>query len=233
MNELIKKIVYMLLALQEKFARRKHEKMLKKLQKTTSKTVLTGSCSLNFSAKTEENKIKLENNIKSILKKYENMPEKILVYIEKNGTPVVRRKNAEKVLDIIREEQGYLRELSGLKAFVLNLLLFKKVSFKSNAMFLLNEGEIDKYAMIHQFYKWYAMKLNMPGFDSQSQENFRKYIDEKSYLNLDNLDIEDIIGLKEAIARDVDAIDFVQNLAQQTEGSKNALKKLTDGGTSV
>ena len=29
MNELIKKIVYMLLALQEKFARRKHEKMLK------------------------------------------------------------------------------------------------------------------------------------------------------------------------------------------------------------
>ena len=68
MNELIKKIVYMLLALQEKFARRKHEKMLKKLQKTTSKTVLTGSCSLNFSAKTEENKIKLENNIKSILK---------------------------------------------------------------------------------------------------------------------------------------------------------------------
>src|SRR5574344_963374 len=103
MNELIKKIVYMLLALEEKFARRKHEKMLKKLQKRTSKTVLNGSCSLNFSAKTKENKIKLENNIKSILKKYENMPEKILVYIEKNGTPVVRRKNVEKVLDIIRE----------------------------------------------------------------------------------------------------------------------------------
>ena len=100
-------------------------------------------------------------------------------------------------------------------------------------MFLLNEGEVDKYAMIHQFYKWYAMKINMPGFDSTSQENFRKYIDEKSYLQPDNLDIDDIIGLKEAIARDVDAITFVENIAQKTDGSKNAMKKLTDGGTSV
>lgn len=233
MDKIFKNIVYVLLALQEKFIRRKNENRIKKLQKSTSKTVLTGGCSLNLTAKTEENKVKLEKNITSILKKYDNMPEKILLYIEKNGTPVIRNKNAERILDIIREEQGYIRELSGIKAFVLNLFLNKKLSFKTEAMFLLNEGEVDKYAMIHQFYKWYAMKINMPGFDSTSQENFRKYIDEKSYLQPDNLDIDDIIGLKEAIARDVDAITFVENIAQKTDGSKNAMKKLTDGGTSV
>ena len=233
MNRLLKNLVYLLLAMQEKFIKGRQKNMLNKLKKNSSKVVLTGSCSLNFSAKTEENKKKLEHNITSILNKYENMPEKILSYIEKNGTKVIRKKNAEKVLDIIREEQGYLRELHGVKAFILNVWLFKKLGLKTQSMFLLTEGDLDKYLVIHQFYKWYAMKLDMPGFDFQSQENFRKYLDENSCLNLNNLDIDDIIGLKEAIARDVDAIDFVQNIAKQIDGSKNAMKKLTDGGTSV
>lgn len=41
------------------------------------------------------------------------------------------------------------------------------------------------------------------------------------------------MALKEAIARDVDAIDFVQKIAKQNEGSQKAMKKLTDGGASV
>ena len=40
-------------------------------------------------------------------------------------------------------------------------------------------------------------------------------------------------ALKEAIARDVDAINFVENIAKQNEGSQKAMKKLTDGGASV
>ena len=48
-----------------------------------------------------------------------------------------------------------------------------------------------------------------------------------------NLNAEDIIALKEAIARDVDAINFVENFAKQNEGSQKALKKLTAGGASV
>ena len=194
---------------------------------------MANGCSLNLSVKTEENKKKLENNVLSILKKYDNIPEKMLLYIERNGTPVIRHKHADKILEIIREEQGYIRELTGIRAIIMNLLLFKKLSFKTEAMFLLNEGDIDKYAMIHQFYKWYAMKINMPGFDTQAQENFRKFIDEKSYLNLNNLNVDDIIALKEAIARDVDAINFVEKIAKENEGSQNAMKKLTDGGASV
>ena len=77
------------------------------------------------------------------------------------------------------------------------------------------------------------MKIDMPGFDPKAQENFRKFVDEKSYLNLNNLSVEDIMALKEAIARDVDAIDFVQKIAKQNEGSQKAMKKLTDGGASV
>lgn len=233
MGKIFQKAVYLILALQEKFARKRHAKNLTGFTNSTSKTVMNNGCSLNLTAKTEENKQKLESNVKTILKNFENMPEKMLLYIERNGTPVIRHKNAGKILDIVREEQGYIRELRGLKAFLLNLLLYKKLGFKTSPIFLLEEGELDKYAMIHQFYKWYAMKFNMPGFDSRAQENFRKFVDEKSYLNLDNLNVDEIIALKEAIARDVDAINFVENIAKQGEASQKALKKLTDGGASV
>ena len=93
--------------------------------------------------------------------------------------------------------------------------------------------EIDKYAMIHRFYLWYAYKFDMPGFDSKAQENFKKYINEKGNLNLKKLSTDDIMALKEAIARDVDAIEFVQRIAKTGEGSQNAMKKLSDGGASV
>ncbi len=231
MHKILKETVYTILALKEKFAKKKKTKNEK--NNSTSKTVLNNGCSLNLSAKTEEAKARLENNVATLLKQFENMPEKVLLYIERNGTPVIRHKKASEVLDIIREEQGYLRELRGLKAFLLNLMVFKKLGFKTKPMFLLDEGKVDEYAMIHQFYKWYAMKVDMPGFDAKTQENFRKYIDEKSYLNMSNLDVDEIIALKEAIARDVDAITFTENIAKENEGSKKALKKMTDGGASI
>ncbi len=233
MGKLFQKAVYLLLALQEKFARKRHAKNLTSFTNSTSKTVMNNGCSLNLTVKTEENKAKLESNVKAILKNFNNMPEKMLLYIERNGTPVIRHPKASKILDIVREEQGYVRELRGLKAFLLNLLLYKKIGFKTTPIFLLDEGQLDQYAMIHQFYKWYAMKIDMPGFDSRAQDNFRKFVDEKSYLNLNNLNVDDIIALKEAIARDVDAINFVEDIAKQNEGSQKAMKKLTDGGASV
>jgi len=77
MDKIIKKIVYLILALQEKFMRKKHKKAIASFTNSTSKTVMTNGCSLNLTVKTEENKAKLENNVATILKKFENMPEKI------------------------------------------------------------------------------------------------------------------------------------------------------------
>ncbi|MBR1681191.1 hypothetical protein IJ707_05310 [bacterium] len=232
MGKFLQKAVYLLLALHEKFLRQKRKNAQARRNSTTN-TGLNNGCSLNLTVKTEENKAILEKNLAVILKSFENSPEQMLLYIERNGTPVIRHEKASKILDIIREEQGYIRELKGLKALLLNFMLFKKFGFKTSEMFLMNEGKIDQYAMIHQFYKWYAMKTGMPGFDINAQDNFRKYIDEKSYLNMNAMDVEDILALKDAIARDVDAITFVENIAKQNEASKKAMKKMTDGGASV
>ena len=41
------------------------------------------------------------------------------------------------------------------------------------------------------------------------------------------------MSLKEAIARDTDAINFVVELAKGSEGSKKALQKIKDGGANI
>ena len=53
MDKIIQKIVYLVLALQEKFIRKKHEKAIASFTNSTSKTVMTNGCSLNLTVKTE------------------------------------------------------------------------------------------------------------------------------------------------------------------------------------
>ena len=70
MDKIVQKIVFLILALQEKFARKKHAKMLSSFTNSTSKTVMTNGCSLNLTVQTAQNKKKLEQNVTAILKKY-------------------------------------------------------------------------------------------------------------------------------------------------------------------
>ena len=75
-------------------------------------------------------------------------------------------------------------------------------------------------------------KLNLPGFNAEAQNNFQKFLhSDDSDIKL--LSVEEILDLKEAIARDVEAINFIVDLAKSTTGSKNALKKMTAGGATV
>ena len=49
--------------------------------------------------------------------------------------------------------------------------------------------------------------------------------------DISKLSLGEIIALKEAIARDVEAIDFVVNLSKEYDASKKLLKKLKSGAS--
>ena len=243
MFDFIQKLIYSVLALQEKILGKKHGKNFKSVySNTTSKKVFAQAASLEVTSKTEKNKLKLENNLKLILKKYENNPQKLLEFIQRSGTEVYKIPFAHKILAFIKYEEGLIGKTEGLKALYLNAVIlllagkkskFSKINFfKTEPMFILREFGLDGYRIIQQFHKWYAMKLNLPGFDTESQNNFQKFINSNDE-NVKLSNIEEILGLKEAIARDVEAINFIVNLAKSTAGSKNALKKMTTGGASV
>lgn len=240
MFDFIQKVLYSFFAFQEKTLRKKLRRNFKTTySNSTSKRVFGNAASLVLTSETEKNKIKLDNSIKTILKKYQNDPDKLLEFVEKNGTKVYKIPFANKILSIIGYEEGFVGKTTGFKALYLNCIIPMlakeniKFSFKTEPMFILRNLQLDKYCMIQQFHKWYAMKLNLPGFDSESQNNFQKFLNSNDDENIKLLSVEEILGLKEAIARDVEAINFIVDLAKSTSGSKNALKKMTTGGASV
>lgn len=237
MINFVQKIIYWFLSFQEKAL----TKSLKRNMKTsythsTSKKVFSGGNSLEITSLTEKNKERLLDEVQKILKKAQNQPEVLLKFIEKNGTKVIKIKFADKILKIINCDEGFIASKRGLKALCLSIFISVftgkvKPALKTEAMFVLKDMQADPYTMIQQFHKWYAMKLDLPGFDSESQENFQKFLYSDEGINA--LSVDEILGLKEAIARDKEAIDFVVNLAKSTTGSKKAMKKLTDGGASI
>lgn len=237
MFDFIQNLIYSFLSLQENLLSKKVGKTKFVYSNTTSKKIFSQAASLELTSKTEKNKLKLESNIKEILKKYENNPEKLLKFVQKNGTKVYRIPFANKLLRLIKYEEGLISETKGLKALYLNLIVSfaeKKIilSFSTEPMFILRKTYFDNYYLIQQFHKWYAMKLNLPGFESKSQENFQRFLNSKNE-DVESLSVEEILGLKEAIARDVEAINFIVDLAKSTTGSKNALRKITSGGASI
>ena len=63
-------------------------------------------------------------------------------------------------------------------------------------------------------------------------KNFlKKYRNSPDTTGLENHTLEEMVGLKEAIARDNEAIDFTVNYAKSIDGSKNVLNKIKREGS--
>lgn len=229
----IGKIIYNILAAREKRLNTKLKKHLKHSSKNlTSKTVLASGITMTLNSETEKNKDLVLKNVSDIVKNCNNDPKKLIDYIKAAGTKVVIIDNADKILGFIKEEEGLICELKGLEAFFLNVMTDSSLSFKSKPMFVMREGEIDPYYMAHQFYKWYSLKNNLPGYDYFSQKLFKIYLNSDG-TGMENLTLDEMTGLKEAIARDKEATGFALSLAKHKEGSKKVLEKMQDGGANI
>lgn len=188
---------------------------------------------LCLNTKHEKTKQKLENDVKTILKKCNNNPEKLIKFIEAKGTKIYRFKNAKKLFNSVSQELGFVPETKGLRALILSFITEHKLAGQTKAMFVLDSESIDSFWFIQQFYKWYAMKLGMKGYDAKSQEAFNGFLYNNSDAKIKSLSVDEILDIKDAIARDVESINFVMELAKTTVDSKTASTKITAGGAMV
>ena len=239
MNKFVKRIVNYILNRRKK----RLEQTLNKLKpktytNSTTKTHVNASETMILSTQTEKILEAMDAEVKNIVKSCLTNPELLLKFVEQQGTPVYKIPYADKILSKINEEEGFITPLNGLKALYLNfmtgILAQKKlhISLKSREMFILRNGDINIYYMLHQFHKWYGFKKNLPGYDEKSQELFKENLDNMS--DTKEMTVEEILALKEAIARDAQAADFVINLAKESSGAKKALDKIkNDGGADI
>ena len=230
---ILQKIVYYFLEKQEKALTKRLSRHLRTTSSnSTSKTVVSKGVTMTLNAETERNKDLVLKNVSDIIKGCNSDISKLLAFIESKGTKVIRLENADKILSVIKEEEGLITPLEGIEALYINTVTHSGFSLKSKPMFVMRNGQIDPYYMAHQFYKWYALQMKLPGFDFMSQKIFKIYLNSDGAI-LSNLTLDEMTGLKEAIARDQEATTFALDLAKQKEGSKKVLEKMQDGGANV
>ena len=231
---IFQQIIYYFLEKQEKALSKKLNKHLKNSSSNkTSKTIVSKDVTVTFNAETEKTKELVKKNVTDIIKSCNNDPAKLLAFIESKGTKVIKIDNADKILSVINEEEGLITELEGIEALYINIITNSGFSLKSKPMFIMRNGQIDTYYMVHQFYKWYALNMGLPGFDFMSQKIFKISLNSNNTV-FSNLNLDEMTGLKEAIARDQEATSFALELAKSKEGSKNVIDKIkNDGGANI
>lgn len=213
-----------------------------KTLKATNPLSKKGIAFLQSSEKLQLNgqeKLKIEKtnfDAKKILKKYLKNPEELLNFVEKKGTAVIKAPHIEKVLHLLGHDEGFIYPMKGTKALFLSLAinLFApgkiKISKKTPIMFVVRNGPINIYSLAHQFYHWVAYVKGLPGYEEETITSFKNiwspnFDAEKAPM----MNVDEILALKEAIARDIEAINFVKELSREYFGSKSSLDKLKRG----
>ena len=218
-------------------------KTLDKMKKRSSSLGLKNfdneNISIALNTEKQQKHTEIEREIKNIILCNKNNPNELLNFAKNHGCKIYKLNSANKLLNLFKEEQGFLAPFSGAKAFLFNLLLCfvceQKFSlvFKTKPMFVFEE-EINKHLLYHQFYKWYCFNSGLSGFDEKAQRLFKESLNFKKARPIEKLKIDEIVSLKEAIARDKEAADFVILLAKEIDGAKNALNKIiSDGGAQL
>lgn len=228
----IKNILFSIFSLQEKILSRKLQGTLKAQNLSKRKKHFSDGCLLSLDSIADSEKEKMEEELKLILKSADYEPKNVLDYIQSHGTEIFYIENS-KSLNSIGENEGFIYPQKGPKALYLSLLVKKKFGLKTDEMFILAKGEINKYYFIYHLYNWYAFKHNIIGVDAETQQLLNKYLFNSSDEDIKKLQLNEIYKLKDAIKQDKSAIEFVFKLCQNTEGAKKAFDKLNNNGANL
>ncbi len=211
--------------------------LFKKNKLIIKKTILSGKCAgrkfvavngatLTIDNKMTDKKTLNEEKIQNIVEKCLKNPKLFFEYIKGAKTPVYKIKYADKILFLIKEQEGFILPQKGIKALYLNIILNKNISFETSEMFVLRSFDVNPYAIAYQFYNWYSYKMKLEGFEHKTQKKFKNVFEICETNKIDDLTFEEILELKSAIKRDIEAIDFVKKLAIKNSMAKKNLEKI-------
>ena len=203
---------------------------------STSKYSLTNGCTMELSGNLNEKKKEINEALKPLIKKYIDSPDKLIQYLRFKGAKVYKNDYAVNILSYIGEEEGFITPLKGLKALALTVMLSVlsdgkvKIGLSTPEMFIFNECNTEIYTVARAMHKYYAYKRNLPGFDYKSQAVFKKIYGKNTTKakeeKINNVPLKDVLACRDALARDLDSINFTLRLSLEHEQSKKTLNKI-------
>lgn len=178
----------------------------------------------------------INQDASELIKHYLNNVSSLLEFIERRGTKVIQCKHADKLLNIFGEIEGFIPPLSGLKAkiILIGLKLLggwdEPIISSTPAMFIFGGQEPPMGYMVHQIHHWLSYNNGLPGYSEETMSNFKRIFDPSFGVeDVKKMSREEIIALREAIARDQEALDFVQKMAQEIFKPQDVLKGIKEG----
>lgn len=231
----IEDLINYIFSLQEKILKRKYKKISLSASHSMVKNHMQSGVELIISNELDKNRKKVRNEVEAILKENIDNINNILKYPLNFNVKTYVIKNADKFLKLIDEKEGFIFPKKGIYALYINFLTEKKISFKSEPLFIFNNDKISSYKLIYEFYIWYSYKMNLPGFEEKTREKYKNIFDYEKDEKLNELNYIDIVCLQNAIERDKDAMEFTLEFIKNLEGSKNVFNiiKKDDKGANI
>ena len=128
-------------------------------------------CVLSIESLAESEKEKMEAELRLIFKASRYETSQLLKYIKTHGTNVFYLNNSF-FLKLINVKEGFIYPKVGIKAFLLNLLLSRRISFKTDEMFVFIKDKIDNFYFAYHFYNWYAFLHNIGSLNDKAAIDF-------------------------------------------------------------
>lgn len=178
----------------------------------------------------------INNDAGSMIKQYLHDVSGLLDFIERRGTKVIRKTHADKVLILFGFLEGFIYPLKGYKAKLLTLSLKiigawdEPIASETKGMFIFGPEEPPIGYMVHQIHHWLSYHNGLPGYTEQTMQNFQRIFDPSFGVDdVKRMSREEIVALREAIARDKEALDFVQKMAEEIFKPQDIIKGIEEG----
>ena len=151
-------------------------------------------------------------------------PEALAAIIEQHGTPVYRLKGGllgGLALFLLGFEPGFIPPTPG-RRYTLLLRWLTAMDPQhpdaSHGLFVMPKKLFTVGFLTHQLHHWLACRSGLSGYNPRSQSLYKKFWTEGNGVIGDevyDMTVEDMVALKDAINRDLEALEFLRNIVAE------------------
>ncbi len=205
-------------------------------------------------AETRQQAEQIANSARCAVRAFYRNPADLATFIERLNTPVYVVHNAllsNFVLWLLGFEPGFIPPVSGKRYQWLQQFLKFQANLSSHlkgyqgdktncrfdhGVFVLTRPLFTVGFLSHQLHHWLAFRSGMRGYSERSQTLYKKFWNEQQGLlgaEVYDMSVEDMQALKAAINRDLEALLFLKNIANEILIPAKQAKRMPFGTTSI
>lgn len=206
------------------------------------------SDSFRLVAETRQQVDMVSESARQAVKAFYHNPADLAAFIERHGTPVVRLPGGPAghfcslAVFLLGFEPGFIAPVrSGpQKKRFDRLTRFLKLVGNipphcrfDSGVFVLMPPLFTTGFMAHQLHHWMACKSGLTGYSEQAQQLYKKFWNEQGGLighEVYDMSYEEILSLKQAINRDLEALQFLREIASEILGPARQGCRFKKGG---